>query len=71
MLQMKNLLFQPLTLHLADSNKSIHLASRGTTTIKDKELSQEIKRAQAKGWISIKEEKQPEPITKGNRRAKS
>jgi len=52
--EIKNLLFQPLTLHLADSNKSIHLASRGKVTLKDKELSQEIKRAQAKGWVSIK-----------------
>ena len=55
MLEIKNLLFQPLILHLADSTKSIHLKSRGKITIKDKDLSQEIKKAQSKGWISIKE----------------
>jgi len=46
MLEIKNLLFQPLVLHLADSTKSIHLKSRGKTAIKDKDLSQEIKKAQ-------------------------
>jgi DNA-binding protein len=54
MLEIKNLLFQPLTLHLADSNKSIHLAARGKAVIKDKDLSREIRKAQAKGWISLK-----------------
>ena len=43
MLEIKNLLFQPLTLHLADSTKSIHLGSRDKATIKEKDLSQEIK----------------------------
>ena len=55
MLEIKNLLFQPLVLHLADSTKSIHLKSREKVTIKDKDISQEIKKAQNKGWISIKE----------------
>ncbi len=55
MLEIKNLLFQPLVLHLSDSTKSIHLKSRGKTSIKDKDLSQEVKKAQSKGWVSIKE----------------
>jgi len=55
MLEIKNLLFQPLTLHLADSTKSIHLGSRDKTTIKDKELSREIEKAQARGWISVRD----------------
>jgi hypothetical protein len=53
-LEIKNLLFQPLTLHLVDSNKSIHLAARGKAVIKDRDSSREIKKAQVKGWISIK-----------------
>ncbi len=76
MLEIKNLLFQPLTLHLADSNKSIHLSARGKATIKDKDLSQEIRKAQAKGWVSVKtidgqDTQKPEPTTRGKRRAES
>ncbi len=66
MLEIKNLLFQPLTLHLADSNKTIHLTSRGKTTIKEKYLSQEIKNAQSKGWISIKEADSQKPVADSN-----
>ncbi len=55
MLEIKNLLFQPLSLHLKDSNKSIHLVSRGKVAIQEKDLSQEIKKAQSKGRISIRE----------------
>ena len=55
MLEIKNLLFQPLCLHLNDSNKSIHLVSRGKVAIQEKDLSHEIKKAQTKGWISIRE----------------
>ncbi len=55
MLEIKNLLFQPLCLHLKDSNKSIHLTSRARATIQEKDLSQEIKKAQSKGWVSIRE----------------
>ena len=54
MLEIKNLLFQPLVLHLADSSKSVHLGSRGKATIKEKDLSQEIKRAQSRGWVAVK-----------------
>lgn len=73
MLEIKNLLFQPLTLHLADSGKSIHLGSRSKATIKEKDLSQEIKKAQAKGWVSLKtiEDQKPqshEPTTTKKRR---
>ena len=62
MLEIKNLLFQPLTLHLADSNKSIHLTSRSKTTIKEKDLSQEIKKARNRGWISIRESTDPSSV---------
>ncbi len=75
MLEIKNLLFQPLCLHLKDSNKSIHLVSRGRTTIQEKDLSQEIKKARDKGWISIREShkasstESPSPVkSKKNRR---
>ncbi len=55
MLEIKNLLFQPLTLHLADSNKSIHLGSRDKATIKGKDLSREIEKARVRGWISVRD----------------
>ena len=72
MLELKNLLFQPLTLHLANSTKSIHLGSRDKVAIKEKDLSQEIKRTQAKGWISVKTtEEKSESTTKKNREDKS
>ncbi len=72
MLEIRNLLFQPLTLHLAKSNESIHLTSRGKAIIKDDALSLEIQRAQAKGWVTVKtveaQEAQPvEPVTKKRR----
>ncbi len=72
MLEIKNLLFQPLTLHLAKSNESIHLTSRGKATIKDDAISPEIQRAQAKGWVTVKtveaQGDQPgEPVNKKRR----
>ena len=72
MLEIKNLLFQPLTLHLVDSNKSIHLSSRDKATIKEKDLSQEIKRAQVRGWVSIKTiDEKTKSTTKNKREDKS
>ncbi|MFQ5647428.1 MAG: hypothetical protein ACE5GM_10895 [bacterium] len=63
MIEIKNLLFQPLVLNLADSNKSLHLASRGKTTINDKDLSREIRNLEAKGFIKIEKQK-PKPKEK-------
>lgn len=54
MLLLKNLLFQPLTLHLADSTKSVHLGPRGKETIRDKDLSKEINKAHLLGIIDVK-----------------
>ena len=72
MLEIKNLLFQPLTLHLVDSTKSVHLGSRGKVTVKEKDLSQEIKRAQTRGWISVKTiNEKSESTTKKKREDKS
>jgi hypothetical protein len=53
MLQLKNRLHQPLVLQCA-GGKSIHLLSRGTATIQERDMSADIQRAIRKGLVSQK-----------------
>jgi hypothetical protein len=53
MLQLKNRLHQPLALQCA-GGKSIHLLSRGTATIQERDMSADIQRAIRKGLVSQK-----------------
>ncbi len=54
MVEIKNLKFQPLTLHLADSTRSVHLAPRGTAEIDDADISAEIRRAAERRFIALR-----------------
>ena len=57
MIEIRNLKFQPLTLHLANSKRSVHLASRGRTEIDEKDVSAEMRRAAERGFITLREAK--------------
>ncbi|HRT97756.1 MAG TPA: hypothetical protein P5532_25400 [Planctomycetota bacterium] len=61
MIEIKNLKFQPLTFHLANSKRSVHLPSRGTAEIDEGEVSQEIRRAAERGFIALREARTTTP----------
>ena len=61
MVEIKNLKFQPLTLHLANSKRSVHLPPRGTAEIDEAEVSQEIRRAAERGFVALREAKATTP----------
>ena len=74
MVEIRNLKFQPLTLHLANSKRTVHLASRGRVEIDDRDVSIEIRNAAQKGFLRLREMKKvrqqkpsaPKPATKDN-----
>lgn len=53
MMKIKNLLFQPLTLHTARDGKGLHLASRECREIPKEHISEEIRLADRRGLISL------------------
>lgn len=53
MIEIRNLLFQPLTFQLADEEHGLHVGPRQTKTIEDDKLSQEIEAAGKRGFVSI------------------
>ena len=53
MVEIRNLKFQPLTLHLANSKRSVHLRPRGRTEIDEKDVSAEMRRAADRGFIVL------------------
>lgn len=53
MIEIRNLLFQPLTFQLAGEEHGLHVGPRQTKTIEDDKLSQEIEAAGKRGFISI------------------
>ncbi len=54
MVEIKNRKFQPLTLHLANSKRSVHLLPRGKTEVADTEVSDEMRRAAERGFIALR-----------------
>lgn len=63
MIEIRNLMFQPLSFHLADEG-GIHLGSRERRTIPEEQLSEEIRVAEARGYVSLSEaveNTQPDP----------
>ena len=52
MIEIKNLLFQPLSLHRRDGT-GIHLGPRRRATIEDEAVSEEMRRAEARGVVSL------------------
>lgn len=55
MIEIKNLLFQPLTFHLAGDGKGLHLNPRERKSIGNEQLSPEIEAAAKRGLISLTE----------------
>ncbi|MHB9037080.1 MAG: hypothetical protein ACYC64_10450 [Armatimonadota bacterium] len=65
MIEIRNLTFQPLTFHLAGDAGGIHLNSREEKTIGDDQLSDEIRTAAERGFVSIADvskRTQPDPL---------
>jgi len=52
-IEIKNLLFQPLTLHLAGDGRGLHLNPREIRSIGDDDLSSEIEAAAKRGLVSL------------------
>lgn len=52
-MKIKNLLFQPVTLHLAGDNEGLHLNAREVKEVLKHQVSREIKLAAARGLVSL------------------
>ena len=52
-IEIKNLLFQPLTFHLAGDGRGLHLNPRGRKTLSEDEISPEIRAAAKRGFVSL------------------
>ena len=52
-INIKNLLFQPLALHLAMDGEGLHLSARECKEILAEHVSEEIERAVARGLVSL------------------
>lgn len=63
MIEVRNLLFQPLTLHLTGGDGNLHLGPRQRTVIDSDKVSPELEQAAKRGLVSLTEKTatQPEP----------
>lgn len=65
MIEIRNLMFQPLSFHLAGEEGGIHLGPRERRTIPEEQLSEEIRVAEGpRGYVSLSEvveSTQPDP----------
>ncbi len=64
LIEIRNLLFQPLAFHLSGDGGGLHLGSRERRIISKGQLSDEIRTAAARGFVSISdvpESTQPDP----------
>lgn len=53
MIEIKNLLFQPLTFHLSRSGRGLHLNPRERRTLGKDDISPEIDAAAKRGFVSL------------------
>ena len=53
MIEIKNLLFQPLTFHLAGGGQGLHLNPRERRTLGEDDISAEIDVAAKRGFVSL------------------
>jgi hypothetical protein len=63
-IEIRNLMFQPLALHLAGEEGGIHLGSRERMTIPEDQVSDEMRVAASRGFVSlaqVRETTQPDP----------
>jgi len=63
MIEVRNLLFQPLTFHLTGGDGNLHLGPRQRHVIDDELISPELEQAAKRGLVSLTEKAatQPEP----------
>jgi len=55
MIEIRNLKFQPLTLSLANSKRTTHLAPRGKAEVEAKDVSEEIRNAARRGFVTLRD----------------
>lgn len=53
MIEIKNLLFQPLSFHLAGGGRGLHLNPRERRTLGEDDISAEIDAAAKRGFVSL------------------
>ena len=53
MIEIKNLLFQPLTFHLSGGGRGLHLNPRERRTLEEDDISPEIDAAAKRGFVSL------------------
>lgn len=58
-INIKNLLFQPLALHLAADGEGLHLSARECKEILAEHVSDEIRKAADRGFLSLLEQRDP------------
>ena len=69
MIEIRNLMFQPLTFQLAGGIESLHLGPRERQTIADEQVSEEMRRAVEGGFVTLgdvpvsEESADPEPVS--------
>ena len=63
MIEVRNLLFQPLTFHLTGGDGNLHLGPRQRTVIDKELISPELEQAAKRGLVNLTEKTatQPEP----------
>ena len=61
-INIKNLLFQPLALHLATDGEGLHLSARECREVLAERVSEEIQRAVVRGHVSLSESTRPDPL---------
>ena len=62
MIEIRNLLFQPLTFQLAGGIESLHLAPRERESISDEQVSEEMRRAAEGGFVTLSEVSDSEDV---------
>ena len=67
MIEIKNLLFQPLTFHLAGGGRGLHLNPRERRTLGEDDISAEIDAAAKRGFVSLTPVTPPAPIPETSR----
>lgn len=60
MIEIRNLLFQPLTFQLAGEQRGLHLGSRQRKLVDDAQVSDEIRVAAKRGFVVLTELEQPD-----------
>lgn len=53
MIEIRNLLFQPLTFHLAGGGRGIHLNPRERRRVREEDVSSEIEAAARRGLVAL------------------